>query len=211
MFVVCLQQHTHLLSVSHAQSKEGNAERQALGLEQERCLPGVVMASSTTTFDKLEELCDIGNPRIIATVRSLLMLIPTDHRISETLEMFTSSTPGGASEDPQSPASPQTILDEYFNPSNTSPTKLLYNLEVLSSHLIPTAVRESDEDTTHTFRRVFLQNGGLKAVINVLQKNALPSDVDLIVRQDCYAIALSLARCVCVCVCVCVYAYVCVL
>ena len=54
--------------------------------------------------------------------------------------------------------------------------------------------REIDESTTQTFRRTFLECSGLKFVINVLQKNALPSDVDLTVRQDCYAISLSLAR-----------------
>ena len=68
--------------------------------------------------------------------------------------------------------------------------------QVLSSRLIPTGQREreTDESTTQLFRRTFLEYGGLKFVINVLQKNALPSDVDLTVRQDCYAISLSLAR-----------------
>ena len=68
--------------------------------------------------------------------------------------------------------------------------------QVLSSRLMPTGQREqeTDESTTQLFRRTFLECGGLKFVINVLQKNALPSDVDLTVRQDCYAISLSLAR-----------------
>ena len=64
---------------------------------------------------------------------------------------------------------------------------------MLSGRLIP-AVHKADEAVTQTFRRTFLECGGLKSVINVLQKNALPSDLDLTVRQDCYAIALSLAR-----------------
>ena len=73
---------------------------------------------------------------------------------------------------------------------------LEHTTQVLSSRLMPTGhrERETDESTTQLFRRTFLECGGLKLVINVLQKNALPSDVDLTVRQDCYAISLSLAR-----------------
>ena len=71
-----------------------------------------------------------------------------------------------------------------------------HTTQVLSSRLMPSGQREreTDESTTQLFRRTFLECGGLKLVINVLQKNALPSDVDLTVRQDCYAISLSLAR-----------------
>ena len=70
------------------------------------------------------------------------------------------------------------------------------HIQVLSSRLMPTGIREreTDDSTTQSFRRTFLECSGLKFVINVLQKNALPSDVDLTVRQDCYAISLSLAR-----------------
>lgn len=63
----------------------------------------------------------------------------------------------------------------------------------MSSRLIPTT-HKTEDAITQIFRRTFLESGGLKSVINVLQKNALPSDLDLVIRQDCYAIALSLAR-----------------
>ena len=58
------------------------------------------------------------------------MQIPTDHRVIEALEVFTHHVSQGASEDPQSPPSPQVVLKKYFDTSNTSPTLLLYNLEV---------------------------------------------------------------------------------
>ena len=136
----------------------------------------------------------MGSSAIITRVRSLLMLIPTDPRPVETMEIFTHQTPQGASDDPQNPASPHTILRDYFDPSKTTPTKLLYSLEVLSSRLIPAEDQEIDESQCQLFRRNFLESGGLKSVINVLQRNALPSYVDLSVRQDCYAIALALSR-----------------
>ena len=58
------------------------------------------------------------------------MLLPTDSRVVEALEVFMHHGPQGASEDPQSPPSPHVVLKEYFDASNTTPTLLLYHLEV---------------------------------------------------------------------------------
>ncbi|CAI8010592.1 Ubiquitin carboxyl-terminal hydrolase 24, partial [Geodia barretti] len=176
------------------ETTEGTSQRQSLGQEQEKSLPGVILSRQKAVFDRLEDLCQMSSSSIIFRVRSLLMLIPTDPRPVENMEIFTHTTPQGASEDPQSPASPHTVLRDYFDPAKTTPTRLLYSLEILSSRLIPAGDREVDEGQPQLFRRNFLECGGLKSVINVLQRNALPSDVDLTVRQDCYAIALALAR-----------------
>ena len=75
-------------------------------------------------------------------------------------------------------------------------------MQVLSSRLIPINPATPPDSQTegdggspaYLFRRNFLEHGGLKSVINVLQRNTLPSHLDLTVRQDCYAIALTLAR-----------------
>ena len=58
------------------------------------------------------------------------MLLPTNQQVTDALEVFTYQPSEGASEDPQSPPSPQTVLEKYFGTNNTSPTQLLYNLEV---------------------------------------------------------------------------------
>ena len=47
---------------------------------------------------------------------------------------------------------------------------------------------ESDTSPAFVFRCSFLEHGGLKSVINALQRNGLPSSVDLSIRQDCYTI-----------------------
>ena len=52
--------------------------------------------------------------------------------------------------------------------------------------------KEVDDANVQVFRLTFLEAGGLKSVINVLQRNALPSSMDLTIHQDCCAIALSL-------------------
>ena len=103
---------------------------------------------------------------------------------------------------PHLPPSPLTLTTSHPPPPPISPHPHLLSPptsslspfpQVLSSQLMPTQ-REVDEANMQVFRRNFLEVGGLKSVINVLQRNALPSSVDLTIRQDCYAIALSLAR-----------------
>ncbi len=189
---------------------------------------------------KLEELCALGSPSIIRGVHNLLLLVPTDPSVMHAVEGFAPQEVGGGASEDSAPSSqdgsrpsPQAVLDQFFSTSRTTPTQLLYNLEVrgcenyfqnhlislpplsppppsplspsppqvLSSRLIPIPPvplhepqKESSYASSLQFRRSFLEHGGLKSVINVLQRNALPSHVDLTIRQDCYAIALTLAR-----------------
>lgn len=121
-------------SLSHLFIQEGSAQRQALARDMEQSLPGVIMATQTEVFSKLEHLCSMESSKVIKAVRGLLMLIPTDHRIAEVMNVFT-HTPlegPGATEDPDTPTTPQGVLGKYFSTSCTSPTQLLYNLEVKS-------------------------------------------------------------------------------
>ena len=113
------------------QTSEGNAQRQSLANEQERNLPGVILASREEFFIKMEKLCSLGSTRVIKEVRNLLMLVPTDSRILQALEVFSPQLGGGASEDLQEKGStPQKVLEQLFSPSGTSSTQLLYHLEV---------------------------------------------------------------------------------
>ena len=90
------------------------------------------MASQTEIFSKLEALCSLGSPEVIKAVRGLLMLIPTDTHITEVMDVFT-HTPlegAGVTDSADTPTTPQAVLSKFFSPANTSPTLLLYNLEV---------------------------------------------------------------------------------
>ena len=85
------------------------------------------------------------------------------------------------------------MIEKLFDHHRNSPMQLLYNFEVLSSRILP--VREEGQDTVASdFKKHFLKSGGLRFVLDILQKSALPNDVELGIRQDCYAITLSLAR-----------------
>ena len=64
---------------------------------------------------------------------------------------------------------------------------------MLSSKLIP-ANQTSSDAAASLFRRNFLEAGGLKYILNVLQNSSFPSSIDVSIRQDCYSATLSLAR-----------------
>lgn len=112
--------------------QEGNEQRQALARDMELNLPGVIMATQTETFLRLEHLCSLKSSKVISAVRGLLMLIPTDHMIAEQMDIFTHVPleSAGATEDSNVAISPQGVLTKHLSTMSTSPTQLLYNLEV---------------------------------------------------------------------------------
>ncbi|KAK2704726.1 ubiquitin carboxyl-terminal hydrolase 24-like [Artemia franciscana] len=76
----------------------------------------------------------------------------------------------------------------------TSAFRLLYNLEVLSSKLMPVGNNLANGDMALEFRERFLTVGGLSLVLGVLQEYALAKDAAYELRQSCYFIALQLSR-----------------
>ncbi|XP_077980970.1 ubiquitin carboxyl-terminal hydrolase 24-like [Glandiceps talaboti] len=181
----------------------GNLEqsrRQSYASETEKMLPGVVMAIGGQAFEMLYQLAELDEPKIRSRVRSLLMLIPTDPSVLEALESVGRSADDNTStsDDGNSTLnenSPKTILENLFNPKSQgmSAFRVLYNLEVLSGKLMP-AVQDMTSSNSKVFCENFLNAGGLNLVVNVLQKDAIPSDVDYATRQGCYSISLQLAR-----------------
>ncbi|EDO44319.1 predicted protein, partial [Nematostella vectensis] len=183
------------------EASASGCNRQSIALEQERMIPGVLMATECKAFDKLYQLAELEEPSITAHVQKLVMLLPTDPQVQEALDcigqQFTlSCSPGGSSLDESSSLSPIDInLKSMFRCTSVgmSPFRVLYNLEVLSSKLMPTAHRDGGA-AARAFKESFLAAGGLNIVVNILQKDMFPSDVDTEIRRGCYGICLQLAR-----------------
>ena len=70
----------------------------------------------------------------------------------------------------------------------------LIHLQVLSSKLMPTIRDPVSLQSARVFTGDFLMAGGLSHVVNVLQREAIPADVDYETRQGCYATVLQLLR-----------------
>ena len=62
--------------------------------------------------------------------------------------------------------------------------------QVLSSRIMPSSLPNR---SSAKFGEDFVRTGGLRQILNVLDKDALPFDVDYDIRQSAYLIALQLA------------------
>uniref|UniRef100_A0A2K6RC96 Ubiquitin carboxyl-terminal hydrolase 24 n=1 Tax=Rhinopithecus roxellana TaxID=61622 RepID=A0A2K6RC96_RHIRO len=153
----------------------------------------------------------LKNFRITLRVRKLLLLIPTDPAIQEALDQLdslgrkktllsesssqSSKSPSLSSKQQHQPSA-SSILESLFRSfaPGMSTFRVLYNLEVLSSKLMPTADDDMARSCAKSFCENFLKAGGLSLVVNVMQRDSIPSEVDYETRQGVYSICLQLAR-----------------
>uniref|UniRef100_A0A3Q3MMV0 ubiquitinyl hydrolase 1 n=1 Tax=Mastacembelus armatus TaxID=205130 RepID=A0A3Q3MMV0_9TELE len=203
-------------SASASSSSSSAVFNSAYALEQEKSLPGVVMALVCNVFEMLYQLANLDESRITLRVRKLLLLIPTDPEVQDALDNFVpkessvwshqktlftlgqgsgSRSPSMASKQQHQPSA-ASILESLFRSSapGMSTFRVLYNLEVLSSKLMPTSDDEMAKSSSKSFCENFLKAGGLSLVVNVMQRDSIPSEVDYETRQGVYSICLQLAR-----------------
>ncbi|KAG2461370.1 UBP24 hydrolase, partial [Polypterus senegalus] len=128
-------------SASSSSSSSSSVFNSAYALEQEKSLPGVVMALVCNVFEMLYQLANLDEPRITLRVRKLLLLIPTDPEVQDALDNFVPKE--------SSVWSHQLMLEMFY----------LFSL-----------------------------------VVNVMQRDSIPSEVDYETRQGVYSICLQLAR-----------------
>ncbi|KAF8763443.1 Ubiquitin carboxyl-terminal hydrolase 24 like protein [Argiope bruennichi] len=183
-------------------------------LDQEKVLPGVVMAAGGQVFEKLYLLSTHEDPRVTFQVRNLLHLIPTDPAILDALDSISAKkvteipSPTTPKSSPRSSPkkftvtsptkerceSPKEVLKNLFDVSyQISHFKLLYILEALSGKLMPVSQDTNTVQSAQMFSNDFLSAGGLTLVLKVLQKDSIPNDVDYDIRQGCYLTALAIA------------------
>ncbi|CAB1332019.1 unnamed protein product [Coregonus sp. 'balchen'] len=203
-------------SSASASSSSSAVFNSAYAMEQEKSLPGVVMALVCNVFEMLYQLANLDEPRITLRVRKLLLLIPTDPEVQDALDNFVpkessvwshqktlftlgqgsgSRSPSLGSKQQHQPSA-ASILESLFRSSapGMSTFRVLYNLEVLSSKLMPTSDDEMAKTSVKSFCENFLKAGGLSLVVNVMQRDSIPSEVDYETRQGVYSICLQLAR-----------------
>ncbi|XP_034559403.1 ubiquitin carboxyl-terminal hydrolase 24 isoform X7 [Notolabrus celidotus] len=203
-------------SASASSSSSSAVFNSAYALEQEKSLPGVVMALVCNVFEMLYQLANLDESRITLRVRKLLLLIPTDPEVQDALDNFVpkessvwshqktlftlgqgsgSRSPSLSSKQQHQPSA-ASILESLFRSSapGMSTFRVLYNLEVLSSKLMPTSDDEMAKTSSKSFCENFLKAGGLSLVVNVMQRDSIPPEVDYETRQGVYSICLQLAR-----------------
>ena len=169
--------------------------------EQEKGLPGVMMSTDENIFALLYKLSMIKDSTIQASLRKLLHLIPSDPVVLEELDIGDESDQLLASSSPkvsprkavnhiQRPDAAKEILFRLLDPSglHMSPLRVLYNLEILSSRILP-----SNGGTGGVECRDASENC-LQAILRLFGKEFLPSDTENEVRKSIYVISLQLTR-----------------
>ncbi|XP_057299797.1 ubiquitin carboxyl-terminal hydrolase 24-like isoform X2 [Hydractinia symbiolongicarpus] len=166
-------------------------------LEREKVLPSFIMAVDYKIFDKLYQLAEMEDARITSALQNLFLQLPTDSEILEAIEIFSFQNPLSCSPGTRAgyTTSSSSVLENYFKCSapKMSTFRVLYNLQVLSSKLMP-VIGGDTAAITHSFRENWLNAGGLSLIMNILLPDTLPSNADYELRQSCYYIILQLAR-----------------
>uniref|UniRef100_A0A8D0HGX1 Ubiquitin carboxyl-terminal hydrolase 24 n=1 Tax=Sphenodon punctatus TaxID=8508 RepID=A0A8D0HGX1_SPHPU len=176
---------------SASSSNSSGVFSSSYAMEQEKSLPGVVMALVCNVFDMLYQLANLEE--ITLRVRRLLLLIPTDPAIQEALDQLDSL------------GRKKTLLSESSSQSSKSPSLSSKHQHHLSASSILESLFRSFAPGMSTFRVLynlevrepFLHCSELCApylVVNVMQRDSIPSEVDYETRQGVYSICLQLAR-----------------
>ena len=170
--------------------------------EQEKGLPGVMISTDENIFILLYKLATLKDSTIQASLRKLLHLIPSDPMVLGELDigdndqLLASSSPKvsprKAVNNIQRPDAAKDILYRLLDPSalHMSPLRVLYNLEILSSRLLPSngsvECRDSDMEGN--------RDNCLRAILRLFGKEFLPADTENEVRKSIYVISLQLTR-----------------
>ncbi|CAM1321691.1 USP24 (predicted) [Pycnogonum litorale] len=191
--------------------------------DQEKMLPGVVMSNGHQVFETLYQIADLGDSSLADRVQELLCYIPTDSSVIDVLDVIVlkeTSKLGGASAASALESSPRSSPRFHkktafsFNhtrealPSNRDKLKalfdassqdmsafrLLYNLQVLSSKLMPTTNEMGLMEKSNGFCQTLLKAGILKVIASILNSDCMPAEADKNIRQSSYYIALQIAR-----------------
>ncbi|XP_076051171.1 ubiquitin carboxyl-terminal hydrolase 24-like isoform X2 [Oratosquilla oratoria] len=198
--------------------------RQQYKLEQEKQLPGVVMAAGRDVFNLLYHLAQLDDTRVTEAVRRLLYLIPSNPSVADKFDSICTSS---ASKDPHgrmstSPSKRGGLAAAAAGASSsaggasgsaseqaqTQGRQVLKSLLDLSSPgMTPFRLLYNLEvlsgklvpvgvegQMVGGFCESFLRCGGLGLITALLQRDAFPVDLHYQIRQNIYLIALQLLK-----------------
>ncbi|KAL4220567.1 putative ubiquitin carboxyl-terminal hydrolase FAF-X [Mactra antiquata] len=157
-------------------------------IEAENCLPGVLMSNNQRYAQFLFQLSDLGCSLQVSklrdTARTLLKLMPGDTSSKEKFKTICSehvrSTGTGTS---------QQLEAMFFN---SSPTQVLYNIEVAYSLLMPS--QDPMAEDAFEFQYNFIRSGGVQLALNMLTKNNFLPNADLQTRRLAYITVLKMCK-----------------
>ena len=178
--------------------------------DPEKSLPGVLMMSHNhVIFPLLYKLSAAASTfkdskaSILSTLSRLLHKLPTDTNVIEDFESIEMESNLSIAADaspkvsPRKTASSREIAAETIHKLldpigiGMSALRVWYNLSVLSSRLMPIQGCLNPLSFTQQFQKA----NGLKAVLQIFNKDYLPPDTEREMRQSIYVLSLQITRC----------------
>ncbi|KAK0096487.1 hypothetical protein PV326_005319 [Microctonus aethiopoides] len=163
-------------------------------LEAENSLPGVVMSQQwqyATFFFQLADLgCSLRHSQLRDAARNLLQLVPPNTLTVTRLQWWF-----GHYKDEDVSVNPHcneqmTNVDTLFFAS--SPSHVLYNLEVLNTLLMPALDPTSDK--AFEFQYNFIKSGEAGVILEMLTKNNFLPSADETTKRSAYLTVLKLSK-----------------
>ncbi|XP_023706840.1 probable ubiquitin carboxyl-terminal hydrolase FAF-X isoform X1 [Cryptotermes secundus] len=171
-------------------------------LEAENSLPGVLMSQRPHCAQFFFQLADLGcklqYPPLRDGARMLLKLIPPDIYTVECLQSLfqnhaRASTNGAAvieqGSQNMSPVSSTSVESLFFG---TSPSQVLYHLEVMYALLMPALDPLSDK--AFEFQYNFFKSGDAQVILDMLTKNNFLPNADVATKRSAYLTVLKMCK-----------------
>jgi hypothetical protein len=142
-----------------------------------RLTPSNMMAENSKVYDVLYKLSYLNNKNIHKRIRNLLYLMPSDIRINDYLDLISiRAVDSCTTERRQStetstntnPVNSRKAIECIFDVNNYSPIQLLYNLEILSSRIVPLSTNNGIQQSSKLFRQDFIEQSGVEFLFQLL-------------------------------------------
>ncbi|PSN47507.1 putative ubiquitin carboxyl-terminal hydrolase FAF-X [Blattella germanica] len=171
-------------------------------VEAENSLPGVLMSQRSNCAQFFFQLADLGcklqYPPLRDGARMLLKLIPPDIHTVECLQsLFQNHARAGSNgvavidQGGQSTSSlPSPSVESLF--FGTSPSQVLYHLEVMYALLMPALDPLSEK--AFEFQYNFLKSGDAPVILDMLTKNNFLPNADVATKRSAYLTVLKMCK-----------------
>jgi len=153
--------------------------------ELTRLTPSNMMAENSKVYDVLYKLSYLKNKNIHKRIRNLLYLMPSDIRIHDYLDFISIRATNACTNERRSSTEnfninnnnnnnnsnqidPHQAIKHVFDINNSSLIQLLYNLEILSSKILPLSTNNGIQQSSKIFRQDFLKQSGIEYLFQLL-------------------------------------------
>ncbi|CAF1099925.1 unnamed protein product [Rotaria sp. Silwood1] len=145
-----------------------------------RLIPSNMMAENPKVYDVLYKLSYLNNKNIHNRIRNILRLMPSDIRIVDLLDLVSIRAANVSStnerrqstetmNNQQQQINPKQAIEYVFNFDECNLIKILYNLEILSSKILPLSNNIGIKQSSKLFRQDFIEQSGVEFLFKLLQ------------------------------------------